>query len=283
MSFQLPARSHIGYVHLNVTDFERSVQYYEKNIGFDLLDHDSETASLGVDHQPLILLTRVRDVKSRSTNFTGLFHLAIRVPDRTELARALKRLVALGQRFQGFADHGVSEAIYLTDPEGNGIEIYRDRPKEEWPYENGQLQMVTDPLDVNALLEVGGDVKNTMPPGTDMGHVHLQVSELKKARHFYHEIFDLDITQESYHGALFMSAGGYHHHIGANIWNSQGAPPIPAESPGLRSFNLIIPGAEDLRLLAEHLSKLEIEAVSDQEKMTVRDEDRILLEVTWEK
>src|SRR4051812_31941684 len=179
----------------------------------------------------------------RPPGTTGLFHLAILVPTRVELARAARRVMRFGWSLTGASDHLVSEALYLNDPEGNGIEIYRDRPREEWRYdERGEMQMATIPLDLDGVMgELAPDANGDagMPAGTRTGHVHLQVSELPAAEEFYEHGLGFDVTVRSYPGALFVSAGGYHHHIGMNTWTSQGGSPPPPGSRGLDWFQVV--------------------------------------------
>ncbi|MGI8597046.1 MAG: VOC family protein [Thermoleophilaceae bacterium] len=157
---------------------------------------------------------------------SGLFHLALLVPSRAELARAVRRVTGAGGRFTGASDHLVSEALYLNDPEGNGIEIYRDRPREEWEHTGGEVRMSTLALDLDAVMAElpAGDGPDGMPPGTVMGHVHLSVADLAETESFYADVLGFDVTVRSYPGALFLSAGGYHHHVGANTWTSAGVP-----------------------------------------------------------
>ena len=173
------------------------------------------------------------------TGTTGLYHFAILVPSRLHLARALRRLAITRTRLQGAADHGVSEAIYLADPDGNGIEIYRDRPRAEWPIVNGRLHMGVDPLDLDALA---GEATETQPQdlasGTVLGHVHLHVAEIAAAESFYVGVLGFDAMQRYGPGALFVAAGGYHHHIGLNTWLGVGAPPPPQGAIGLRYFTV---------------------------------------------
>jgi catechol 2,3-dioxygenase len=159
--------------------------------------------------------------------------------DRYELACTLNRLLQRGWPLQGSADHGVSEAIYLADPEGNGIELYVDRPKAEWPMKNGKLAMVSEPLSLRSILDELNDCsKQEMDPNTRIGHIHLNVSDLQTTRQFYSTLVGMDVMEDDFPGALFMSAGGYHHHIGANVWNGRNAPPPPSEAAGLLSYTL---------------------------------------------
>jgi catechol 2,3-dioxygenase len=189
---------------------------------------------------------------------TGLYHVAIRYPDRRTLADAVRRVLAAGVRLTGASDHGVSEAIYLRDPDGHGIEIYRDRPREEWAHDGGELRMATLPLDLEDVLgELGpgeGDA-NGMPAGTTMGHVHLQVAEIPAAEAFYNGSLGLDVMVRLYPGALFLSAGGYHHHLGLNTWQSQGAPPPPEGALGLDRYELVLPSEDDRDAAAGRLGE----------------------------
>ena len=230
----------IGRVALRVADLDRVRSYYERTIGLRAL---SDT-SLGVDGTPLIELVGDPSAPPAPPGRTGLFHLALLVPDRPSLARAVKRAVASGERFTGASDHFVSEALYLRDPEGNGIEIYRDRPRSEWEYErSGEIRMGTVALDVDSVMaELPGGEDPGMPDGTVIGHVHLHVADLDAAERFYAGELGLDVTVRGYPGALFLSRDGYHHHIGLNTWQGPGAPPPPPGSRGLVDFELLLPG-----------------------------------------
>jgi catechol 2,3-dioxygenase len=175
--------------------------------------------------------------------------MAILVPDRAELARSLRRVVEQGWRLTGASDHLVSEALYLRDPEGNGIEIYRDRPRDQWGHsDNGELRMATLPLDLDDVMaEEGASERrpNGMPSGTTMGHVHLRVADIPASEAFYNGSLGLDVMVRSYPGALFVAAGGYHHHIGLNTWESRGAPAPPDGSLGLDRWELVLPDEDE--------------------------------------
>jgi catechol 2,3-dioxygenase len=234
----------IGRVRLRVADLERVRSYYERAIGLRAVD-----GGLGAD-RPLVELIGDPDAGPAPPGSTGLFHLAILVPDRPSLARAVQRVVSAGERFTGASDHFVSEAFYLRDPEGNGIEIYRDRPRSEWQYEpSGEVRMGTVPLDVDAVMaELPGGADPGMPIGTVVGHVHLHVADLAAAEAFYAGELGLNVTVRSYPGALFLSHGGYHHHVGVNTWQGEGAPPPPPGSRGLEEFEIAVPGVAPGRL-----------------------------------
>ncbi|MGH7600312.1 MAG: VOC family protein [bacterium] len=256
--FRLPAATQIGHAHLQVADLPHALHFYKDLVGFKEISRNTETAMLSATGKlpAHILLTARADAKPKPPRTTGLFHTAIRFPNRRELARVFRRLIENGWTFQGFADHIVSEALYLADPDNNGVELYTDRPRAQWRWRNGSVEMATDPLDVeNLLREIEKDTSpwEGVHPGTDIGHVHLHVSDLQKAEAFYHGVLGFDVTQRSYPGALFVSAGGYHHHVGLNIWAGQGAPSPPPNAVGLLSFSISIPDLDTLQVLKERL------------------------------
>ena len=233
--------THIGAVHLTISDVGRSVRFYQAHLGLTLHRRDQRTAWMGAGDRDLLVLSQAeRAPRVRGT--TGLYHFAILVPTRADLARALRRLVETETVLQGAADHFVSEALYLADEDGNGIEIYRDRPRADWPFVDGQLQMGADPVDFDDLLaEASGDGRGALPGGTTIGHVHLHVSRLADAQRFYVDVLGFDLMQRYGPSALFVSAGGYHHHIGLNTWAGVGAPPPPPGAIGLRHFDVSLP------------------------------------------
>lgn len=239
-------RTTVGAVSLTVSDLGRAQDFYQRVIG---LPAGSELVELHGDPSAPPLDRRA----------TGLFHFAILVPSRAELAQALARIADARWPLDGASDHLVSEALYLSDPDGNGIEIYRDRPREEWPVRDGQLQMATIPLDVNGLMDEADQAHaDSVPAGTRIGHVHLQVADLDDAERFYSGALGFDVTVRGYPGALFVSAGGYHHHIGLNTWHSAGASPPPPGSIGLRSFEVRLP---DMAALEQTIERIRIASV----------------------
>jgi catechol 2,3-dioxygenase len=258
MTTELGASTHVsidpatrmGVVRLTVPDLERSRSFYEQIIGLRSYELDDGSLSLGPSaDSPLVELHGDSSAKPLDRRATGLFHVAILVPSRVDLALALARLAQARWPLDGASDHLVSEALYLSDPDGNGIEIYRDRPRTEWRETDGQLEMATLPLDLDDLLAelraVDG-FQDLAPDGTTVGHVHVQVSELEKTEAFYSQVLGFDVTVRGYPGALFVSAGGYHHHIGLNTWNSVGSSPPPPGSVGLRSYDIVLPNAAAL-------------------------------------
>jgi catechol 2,3-dioxygenase len=236
----------IGSVHLTVPALERSRAFYERLIGLEPRESDDGSISFGAaGGPPLLQLVGDPSAPPRNPRQTGLFHFAVLVPTRRDLAVALVRVAQGGWRLDGASDHLVSEALYLTDPSGNGIEIYRDRERSEWPYDDaGQLAMGTLALDIDDLLSelqdapIDDEADVLMPAGTRIGHMHLQVAELEETERFYAGVLGFDVTVRGYPGALFVSAGRYHHHIGLNTWNSRGGTTPPAGGLGLRAYEI---------------------------------------------
>lgn len=239
--------SQIGAVRLAVADLDREREFYERAVGLRPVGSAAEggTLRLGADGTALLELVPDSGAPPRPRGTTGLFHLAILHPDRAELARALRRLDAAGWPLGGTADHLVSEALYTADPEGNGIELYRDRPRQEWGWAGGEVGMATLPLDVGSLPSEA-DEDGPVGPATVVGHVHLQVGDLEAAEAFYVGALGLEVTTRAFPGALFVSAGGYHHHVGLNTWAGRGAPPPPAGSLGMRWFEIVLPDDDEL-------------------------------------
>jgi len=233
----LPHDAHIGQVSLTVRDLERSLSFYREVLGFVELGPGRLGPAGG---RVLIELHERKDAIVKPRRSAGLFHFAILVPSRAALGRSLRRLAETRWPMSGAADHLVSEALYLNDPDGLGIEIYRVRPRDTWRMANGELAMATDPLDLEAIHdEPGAEAPwNGLEAGTIMGHVHLHVPHIDTAEAFYCGRIGFDPIVRRYPGALFVSAGGYHHHLGLNTWAGIGAPPPPENSAGLRSFTI---------------------------------------------
>jgi len=238
----------IGQVTLRVANLDRSLDFYEGVLGFRRIERVAGTALLGTqDGSPLLELQEVPGASPQPFRSTGLYHVAVLLPSRADLGQILLRLARSGIEI-GQADHLVSEALYLSDPDGNGLEIYRDRPRESWGWENGRVKMATDPLDLYSLLEEGKREAlpwETLPAGTRIGHIHLRVGDIPQAERFYHTILGFDITAHL-PSALFLSAGGYHHHIGLNTWQSRGAGPAPENMAGLQTFVIALPNQDAL-------------------------------------
>lgn len=232
----------IGAVTLTVHDLDAVGDFYERQIGLHRLSGDGEMRVLGVEGAPLLKLRRDTAARRSSPREAGLFHTAFLLPSRGDLARWINHASQNGMRLQGASDHIVSEALYLADPEGNGIEIYVDRPAESWEWTNGTVKMSTDRLDFNSLMpEAGSALWQGAPAGTTVGHVHLQVGDLRSAEEFYAGTLGFDVTCH-YPGATFYSTGRYHHHLASNIWNSRGAPVRADVATGLAELELIASG-----------------------------------------
>lgn len=248
----------IGIVRLKVRNLERSLAFYQEVIGFQILQRSGNTAELTVDGKNSLLVLeadeRYRVMPERSVS--GLYHFAILLPDRVSLGLALRNLIK-HQIPVGQGDHLVSEALYLNDPDQNGIEIYADRPRDTWQKDaKGEYMMSTDPVDVESLLVISEQAEwRGLPAGTRIGHVHFHVGDLRKAEQFYCQILGFEITAHYGGSALFVSAGGYHHHLGLNLWAGAGAPPAPEDAVGLRYFTISLPDVSALEAVESRLSE----------------------------
>ncbi len=263
----------IGWLALTVASLERSLQFYTEVLGFKLIERQDGEAVLGVERMPLLVLQEQAGAQPKPARATGLYHFAILVPTRIDLGHSLRHLTLSRYPLSGYADHLVSEALYLADPDGNGIEIYRDRPRSEWHWQNGTVQMASDPIDLHGLLaeaEQAGGAWAGLPTGTTIGHMHLQVGDIGKAEAFYHAVLGFDVVAR-WPGALFVSAGGYHHHLGLNTWTSRNGPPAPANSAGLRAFTTTVPNTAALALWAEQIRAGGIAVVEEQGSFCVAD------------
>ncbi|WP_280586737.1 VOC family protein [Halorubrum sp. Boch-26] len=240
----LPAGTRIGRAALRVADLDETTAFYRDVVGLAVLDRDGDEAVLGVEGTPLLVLKRDPDRPERGRTEAGLFHAAFRVPSRAALGDALAR-VRERWRLDGAADHLVSEALYLDDPEGNGVEIYCDRPREEWPIDDGTIRMATDPLDVEGVAGAGdsdGGPADHAPPGTDIGHMHLEVTSLSAFETTYVDGLGFEVGTTG-PNVRFVAAGGYHHHLGANTWQGR---TTPASGRGLAWFEVVAPDAAAL-------------------------------------
>lgn len=266
-----PATS-IGAVHLTIADLDASIRFYESHLGFVVHRREEGTATLGPDGGTDLLVLTQCERAPRVRGTTGLYHFAVLVPSRADLGRALRRLVETETVMQGAADHGVSEALYLADVDGNGIEIYRDRPRAEWPRVNGQLRMGADAIDFEDLLSAADAASGArLSPDTRMGHVHLHVSRLDDAQRFYVDVLGFELMQRYGPSALFVAAGGYHHHIGLNTWAGVGAPPPPPGAIGLKHFDVRLPDAAALDAVVARLDTARIPTDRDAGGVLVRD------------
>lgn len=271
---RLPAETHMGTVALIVRDLARSVDYYTNLIGLQVLAQDGTGAQLGVTGRKLLQLLAQPDAKPVARGHTGLYHFALLLPSRAELGNCLRHLVTTQTPIGGASDHAVSEALYLTDPDGHGIEIYRDRPRSEWPLlGDGQVAMTVDPLDAEGILAAADANGNWagMPPETVMGHVHLHVADLAEAEGYYLDTLGFDLMQRFGGQASFVSAGGYHHHLGLNIWAGRGAPPPPPDAARLKWYEIVLPDAQSLDMALARLEAAGFHAVQQDGGWFVND------------
>jgi catechol 2,3-dioxygenase len=272
----------MGPVSLSVGDLDRSLSYYGDHVGLALLGRQDGRASLGAGGTELLALAEEPGARAAG-RYTGLYHFALRVPERADLARWLAHAARERVPLVGLSDHFVSEAIYLVDPDGHGIEIYHDRPREVW---EGKVasRMTSDPLDVASLLgeldDPSAEPFDGLPAGTDMGHVHLQVADIPGAVAFYRDQLGFDLTAELFGSAAFFGAGGYHHHVGANVWHSRGAPPPPAGTAALRHATIVLPSAKERDAVAGRIVDAGQEPEATPDGVLVRDPSGIALVLT---
>ncbi|MED4634859.1 VOC family protein [Peribacillus frigoritolerans] len=242
----------VGEVSINVLDLNKAILFYQEIIGLQVLKKTDRKAVLTTDGKtPLLTLEQPADVIPKEGRTTGLYHFALLLPTRADLSIFLRHLLQTKYPF-GAADHEVSEALYITDPDGNGIEVYSDRPSADWRWADGEVEMGTDPLDGNDLLEESGGEWSKLPAGTLMGHIHLHVADLRKTEEFYMQGLGFTVVNR-YGGALFTSTGGYHHHIGLNTWNGVGAPAPKENSVGLNWYTLVYADEEARNKVTEQL------------------------------
>lgn len=272
----------VGPVHLTVAELGRSLTWYTGPIGLEILERSGGEAWLGVAGRRLLRLVEEPGARP-ATGFTGLYHFALLVPERADLARWLVHAARDRVPLVGMADHFVSEALYLSDPDGHGIEIYRDRPRESW---EGQVarRMTTEPLDVDGLVGVleqgAAEPFNGLPAGTVMGHVHLKVAAIPESVAFYRDALGFGLMAMLGSRAAFLGAGGYHHHLGANTWESAGAPPPPRGAAALRRATLVLPDAAERDRLLGRLDAAGHPPVTGEAGPMVRDPSGIALDLT---
>jgi len=267
----LPAETRVTEVALTVADLGRQVRFYTMVLGLDEVDEPPGSVLLGVGDDAFLRLDE-RPGAAPAPGATGLFHFAILYPTRGDLASVANRLAGLGHPLQGAADHLVSEAVYLADPEGNGIEVYRDRPRADWPVANRQVQMATDPLDFRGLLAEAADPETwRIPPGTRLGHVHLRVDDIAPAERFYVEQLGFDLTTRYGRQASFFSAGGYHHHVAVNTWQTRGAAPPPEGARGLAWYRIEVPSAAALEAARASLESAGVKVEDEDGALRMKD------------
>lgn len=257
MNFHQKPTTFVANVTINVTDIKRSTEFYQHVIGFQVLSQTENEAQLTADGKTALLtLVQPENVSRKQPRTTGLYHFAILLPSRQSLASIVPHLVNQGVQL-GSSDHLVSEALYFADPDGNGIEIYRDRLPEEWTWNDGAVEMTVDPLNFEDLLTKENVLPWTgLPEDTVMGHIHLHVDDLQAAEKFYTQGLDFEVVTRYGHQALFIADNKYHHHIGLNVWNGVGAPRPAANSAGLVHYTLIVEDAEKQKRFGEQLDAI---------------------------
>jgi catechol 2,3-dioxygenase len=271
--YRLPDATHLGCVRLQIADLDRSVAWYDAVLGLSVLTRREHFASLGPpgSSTPLVELSEKRGVRAvPKRGLLGLYHFALLLPDRAALGRFIAHLGELGMR-AGMSDHFVSEAVYIDDPDGLGIEVYADRPRSAWTHLDRQLTMSTDPLDARAVVAAAHGVRwNGMPSDGVLGHVHLFVGDIQRAAAFYHDVIGFDKVVWNYPGALFLSAGGYHHHLGTNIWAAQ-APPASDDDAKLIEWEIVVPARADVDEVRSSIESSGVPLVNEQSGIVVRD------------
>jgi catechol 2,3-dioxygenase len=268
-----------GPVTLTTANLERAVDFYTGNLGMKLRRRNAGTAHLGAGEADLLILTEDPEAV-RYPRTTGLYHFAVLLPTRASLARALRRLAETRTPIQGAADHLVSQAIYLADPDGNGIELYRDRPRDQWTFDGEFIRMASDPLDLESLLAEAERSDPSLPPATTMGHIHLQVGDLPASEKFYRDVLGMRLMAHFGRSASFLSAGGYHHHIGINNWAGTGLKAPPDNAIGLREFVLTVPDTAELDRLTTDLSLRKIVFEQTPAGLLLRDPSQNKLRIT---
>jgi catechol 2,3-dioxygenase len=264
----------IRAVHLAVADLARSAEFYERSLGLPVLFRDEDRVELQPTHpdgDAALVLTQIASPTPLPPGATGLYHVAWLHPTRADLAATVRRVAETGWRFEGASDHGVSEALYLSDPDGLGIEIYADRPRDRWELApDGEVRMYTLPLDLEDLLaQAPTDPPERIAPRTFVGHVHLKVADVPRTAAFYTDALGFE-ERARLPSAAFVAAGGYHHHVGLNSWQSQGAGPAPDTAPGLRRVEFELAALDDLERALGDIA-------CDDGSLTVRDPDGELL------
>lgn len=276
---RLPASTGVGEVHLKVASLAEALVFYRDILGYQSEDVDEGAVALSPGDGPAhFVLHEQENAVAPGYRTSGLFHAAILLPERRDLALVTQRLVNSGWDIGGASDHGVSEALYLSDADNNGLEIYVDRPRSEWPVAGSQVRMVTERLDFESLFGelAGGDAEwQGIPAGTTIGHMHLQIGNLAASKQFYVDVLGFDVMQDTYPGALFVAAGGYHHHIGMNTWAGKDVPAAEPNATGLKHFSVLLPDVVSLDAVLSHLESAGAKPVEYGSGWLVRDPNGI--------
>lgn len=262
-AFQLSAATHIGHVALKVANLEKMTRFYQEVIGLQVLEKNAIKSVLGVDTTVLLELHKVQEPLPMTPK-TGLYHVAFLLPTRKDLGNALLHYLTIEAPLIGASDHGYSEALYLNDPEGNGIEVYYDKPQSEWDIrEDGEIVGVTLEMDAEAVIAANDGTREGFPAGTTIGHVHLKVADLMQTENYYTEVLGLSLKNNFGNQAKFFAAGDYHHHIGSNVWLGKDIPAMKEKDLGLDYFSFVVPNQAELDRLENHF-KTQIDYLKDE-------------------
>lgn len=261
---------YLGQISIKVTNIEKSLAFYQKIIGFQIMAQNEREVTLSVDGvTPLLTIVQPNEVHPKENRTTGLYHFALLLPKRADLASFLRHVVNKKITI-GASDHLVSEAIYLDDPDGNGIEVYCDRPASDWIWTNGEVEMTTIPLDSDSLFAENDAAWNGLPKNTTMGHIHLHVADLEETENFYVSGLGFKVVSH-YPGALFVSTGGYHHHVGLNIWKGTGIPAPDENSVGLNWYTIVFANEGVRKETVKNLKNIGTQVVKYQDHYVTTD------------
>jgi catechol 2,3-dioxygenase len=282
-TYRLPGSTHIRSVHLRTAGLSSMRDFYCSILGLMEMHRDGNVIQLAppTTKEPMLILTELKGARPRPSKTAGLFHTAFRFPERKDLASMLLHLNECKYPMEGFADHGVSEALYLSDPDGNGLELYADRPRSRWQFAGGEVQMPTKDLDIDGLLsELPENFRwRGIHPNAVIGHIHLNVSDLERAEEFYCDGLGFTVTQRGFPGALFLSAGGYHHHIGLNTWTGRGTVPAADDTIGLVRFGIDLGNNGAIDEFNSHARSAGIFCSAEDSSIICRDNDKIEIEI----
>lgn len=254
--FHKKPNKYISHVQLKVSNLQNSIEYYNTIIGFDVLEQTNTTAILTFDGSTSVLsLEEISDAQPLKSGQTGLYHFALLLPTRKDLGNFIQHMIQQNARV-GAGDHHVSEAFYLNDPDGNGIEVYADRPEQSWIWNDSTIYMTTEQVDVRSVLAEAEGTWNGLPAGTVMGHIHLSVANISETENFYINALGYEVVTRFGNQATFISTGKYHHHIGLNTWNSLGGTPTPENGVGLKSFTIVLNNEIEAEKIKESLSTI---------------------------
>lgn len=280
MSFHKNPVTFVSHVELKVSDLEKSKRFYTEVLGLKIKEQTSDSVSFTTNGQDVLLtITQPKNINKKQVQRTGLYHFALLLPKRADLAQVVRHFINLGVRFGG-GDHLVSEAIYLNDPDGNGIEIYVDRDASVWQWSDGEVAMTTDPVDFDDLLKESVEpIWNGLPKGTVMGHIHLQVNDLEKNKQFYVDGLGFDVVSRYGREALFLSDSNYHHHIALNTWSGTQIKNAEKIETGIESYAIVFPSEEKRQEIVASLRELGIQVMEEENEVTVFDPSDIKIKL----